>query len=30
MRHPQDAFLAVAGSLAGQYSLVIPIQTHRR
>lgn len=28
MRGPEDLFLAVAGSLAGQYTLVIPIQTH--
>jgi hypothetical protein len=28
MRHPEDVFVAVAGSPAGQYSLVIPIQCH--
>ncbi len=28
MHHPEDAFVAVAGSLAGQYSVVIPIQCH--
>ena len=28
MHHPEDVFVAVAGSQAGQYSLVIPTQAH--